>query len=251
MRLSALVIAVFLVISITLLAEYSWGAGGNSSTGASSSGGHSGGGSSGGGFSSAARSGGSSHAGSGSPGSTRGSISSSSSRRSNSSTAGLGGSSLLAGRSPKDPASTGLNIRPNLLKAPVSEKLDEQPEKKGLFSFLHHKKPAPEPATFTNPRHHCKTGQICTGPVPVSCQTGRFWKTSSCAQYDQYSWFGACRALADELTTEQERMRLDNDPGESLRYQMLLNQYRQCMGRFGGAPFSSYLFSDASFAPYF
>ena len=251
MRLSDLVIAVLLVVSVALLPEQSLGAGGSSSAGASSSGGHSGGGSPGGGFSSGARSGGSSHASSGSPGSTRGSISSSSSRGSNSNTAGTNRSSSLSGRSPKDPASTGLNIRPNLLKAPVSEKLDEQPEKKGLFSFLHHKKPAPEPASFTNPRLHCKTGQSCRGPVPVSCQTGRFWKTSSCAQYDQYSWFGACRALADQLTTEQERMRLDNDPGESLRYQMLLNQYRQCMGRFGGTPFSSYLFSDASFAPYF
>lgn len=34
------------------------------------------------------------------------------------------------------------------------------------------------------------------------------------------------------------------DPGESLRYQMLLTQYEQCMERFGGARFASHAFND-------
>jgi hypothetical protein len=248
MRLCALVIATILLISVSLLAQRGGG-------GASSAGGHSSG-----------SSGGSFHGGSsGSPGSSRSSVTASpsafpSSQRSNSSTTGSDRSSSefssersssLSNRSPRDPAGTGLNIRPNLLKSPVSEKADEKPEKKSVFSFLHHKKPTPEHATSTNPPFHCKWGRSCRIPVRTVCQTGRVWNSSSCSQYDQYSWFDACRSLADQLAAERERMRLGNDPGESLRYQNMLNQYRQCTSRHGNAPFSSYLFSDASFVPYF
>jgi hypothetical protein len=247
MRLSVLVIAATLLVSASLPAQRGGGA--------SSGGSHSGGGNS------AA----SSHSGSsGSAGSSRGSVSSpsvSSGIRSSSSSAGRERSSSVRSssersssrseRSPKDPASTGLNIRPNLLKSPVSEKLEEKPEKKGVFSFLHHKKPAHEPEALINPRLHCKRGQSCGAPVRSICQTGRVWNSSSCAQYDQYSWFNACRSLADQLALERERMRMSNDTGESVRYQMMLNQYHQCMSRYGAEPFSSYLFSDASFAPYF
>ena len=139
MRLSALFVTAILLVSVSLPAQRGGGA--------SSGGSHSSGGSSGGSF----------HGGSASSaGSPRSSVSPSysSSRRSNSSTTGSDRSSSgqssrksssLSERSPKDPASIGLNIRPNLLKSPASEKVDEKPEKKGVFSFLHHKKPAPEP----------------------------------------------------------------------------------------------------------
>ena len=246
MRLSGLAIAAILLISVSVPAQRG---GGGTSSGA----GHSGG-----------SSGASSHGGSsvGSPGSPRGSVSSSSgyssSGRSNSSSARSGrssserssldrSSSERAERSPKDPAGTGLNIRPNLLKSPVSEKLEEKPEKKGVFSFLHHKKPEP-PNTFL---FQCKKGQSCAIPVRAACSTGRVWNSSSCAQYDQYAWFNACRTLADQLAMERERMRFGGAPGESFRYQMVLNQYRQCVSRFGAAPFAAYLFNDPSFFPYF
>jgi hypothetical protein len=246
MRLSALVIAAIPLISLSLLAQHSSAGGG-----ATSGGGHSGAGSSGGSF----------HGGSAaSPGSARGSgmassSTSSSSRRNNSSSAGSARSTSerstsLSERSPKDPVGTGLNISPNLLKSAVSEK-PEAPEKKSVFSFLHHKKPAPETAILSNPPFHCKKGQSCGTPTRAACQTGRIWNSSSCSQYDQYSWFNSCRSLADQLAMERERMGLGNDPGESVRYQMMLNQYRQCMRRYGSEPFSSYLFTDASVEPYF
>ncbi len=245
MRLSALVVVAILLSPAPALAQ------------------RGGGGHAGGGFSGSASSG-SSHGSPGSAGSSRGSgIASSSSvstsRRSNSSSAESARSSSersssersssFSERSPKDPANTGLNIRPNLLKSSVTEKADAQPEKKGFFSFLHHKKPAPGLASLTNPPSRCKKGQSCR--IRPACQTGRAWNSSSCAQYDQYSWFDACRSLADRLAAERERMRLGGDPGASLRYQMMQNQYRQCMARYGAEPFSSYLFSDASFVPYF
>jgi hypothetical protein len=245
-RLPALVIATILLISVALLAQR----GGGASSGTSHSSGSSGG---------------SSHGGSaGSPGGSRGSVSPSSysaSGRSNSSGAESGRLSSqrssseqsfsLSERPAKDPAGTGLNIRPNLLKSPVGEKVDGKPEKKGVFSFLHHKKPAPEPTTWINPRFRCKREQSCGTPTRQVCQTGRVWNSSSCSQYDQYSWFNGCRSLADQLEAEREGMRLGNDPGGSLRYRMMLNQYRQCMSRYGTEPFSSYLFTDASVVPYF
>lgn len=245
MRLSALFVTAILLVSVSLPAQRGGGA--------SSGGSHSSGGSSGGSF----------HGGSASSaGSPRSSVSPSysSSRRSNSSTTGSDRSSSgqssrksssLSERSPKDPTSIGLNIRPNLLKSPASEKVDEKPEKKGVFSFLHHKKPAPEPAIPINPRFQCKKGQSCGVPIRAACQTGRAWNSSSCPQYDQYSWFDACRSLADRLAGERERMRLGNDPGESLRYQMMQDQYRQCRSRYGAEAFSSYLFGNASFSPFF
>lgn len=241
MRLPALVIATILLIPGVPLAQRGGGA--------SSGGGHSGG-----------NSGGSAHGGSaGSTGSSRSSVSpssySSSGRRNVSNAAPTRSSSArsssLSERSPKDPAQTGLNIRPNLFRPAVNEKVDEKPEKKGVFAFLHHKKPAPEPAARINPWFHCKKGQSCGVPTRRVCQTGRVWNSSSCSQYDRYSWFDACRSLSDQLDAERERLRLGTDPGGSLRYQSMLNQYRQCMNRYGAEPFSSYLFGDASFAPYF
>ena len=183
MRVSALVIATILLIPVSLIAQRGGG-------GVSSGAGHSSG-----------SSGGSFHGGSsGSPESSRSSVSASpsafpSSQRSNSSTRGSDRSSSgssseryssLSGRSPserspKDAAGTGLNIRPNLLKSPVSEKVDEKPEKKSAFSFLHHRKPAPEHAISTNPPFHCKRGQSCRIPVRTVCQTGRVWNSSSCS----------------------------------------------------------------------
>jgi hypothetical protein len=53
------------------------------------------------------------------------------------------------------------------------------------------------------------------------------------------------------MAAERERMRLGGDPGASLRYRMMQNQYGQCVARYGAEPFSSYLFSDASLVPYF
>jgi hypothetical protein len=247
MRLSSLVIAAVLVCSLPLFAQHS--AGGGSSTG-----GHSGGGFSGGGGSS-----GSSHSGSigGSSSSSRsagGDVSSSSGRGGSSgpgsshTSSGLSFSARPSGGSFRSPERTGLNIRPNLLRPPVTDKIEEKPEKKGVFSFLHHKKPVAERANFINPRPRCRPGQQCF--VRTGCRTKLAWNASYCGGlYDQYDWFNACRSLADQLARQREQMRTTNDAGASLRYRMLQDQYRQCMMRNGVERFSSYLFMSDLYYP--
>jgi hypothetical protein len=239
MRLSSLVITAVLVCSLPLFAQHSAGGG-------SSSGGHSGGGFSGGGGSSS-----SSHSGSigGSSSSSRssGGVSSSSGRGGSGGTgsshtsSGLSFSARPSGGSFRSPERTGLNIRPSLLRPPVTEKIEEKPEKKGISSFLHHKKPVAEHANFINPRPRCRPGQQCF--VRTGCQTKLAWNTSYCGGlYDQYNWFNACQSLADQLARQREQMRTTNDTGASLRYQMLADQYRQCRLLNARRPFSSYLF---------
>lgn len=248
MRLSSLVITAVLVCSLPLFAQHS--AGGGSSTG-----GHSGGGFSGGGGSSS-----SSHSGSiggssgGSRNSSSGGVSSSSGRGGSGGTgsthtsSGLSFSGRPSGGSFRSPERTGLNIRPNLLTPRGNEKMEEKPEKKGIFSFLHHKKPVAERANFINPRPRCRPGQQCF--VRTGCQTKLAWKASYCGGfYDQYNWFNACQSLADQLARQREQMRTTNDAGASLRHHMLENQYRQCMMRNGVQPFSSYLFMSDLYYP--
>jgi hypothetical protein len=246
MRLSSLVIAAVLVCSLSLFAQHSAGGGG------SFSGGHSGGGfSSGGGSSSSSHSG--SVGGSSSSSRSSGGVSSSSGRGGSGGTgsshtsSGLSFSARPSG-SVRSPERTGLNIRPNLLMPRGNEKIEEKPEKKGIFSFLHHKKPVDEGATFINPRPHCRPGQQCF--VRARCRTTSAWNASYCGGlYDQYDWFNACRSLADQLARQREQMRTTNDAGASLRYQMLENQYRQCMMRDGRQPFSSYVFMSDLYYP--
>ncbi len=237
MRLSSLVTTAVLLCSVALFAQHSAGSGG-------SSGGHSGSGASGGGSSSVSH--GSSSAGSHSSGGVsssggHGGSGAGSPVHFSSARTSFAGSGVEHGV--KDSKGTGLNIRPGLLRGPVAEKVEEKPEKKGIFSFLHHKKPAPQPerATFIAPRPHCRPGQPCF--VRTGCQTKLAWYNSYCSGfYDQYYWFSACQSLADQLARQRQQMRTTNDPGVSLRYQMLEDQYRQCMMRNGTTPFSSYLF---------
>ena len=243
MRLSSLVIATVLLFSVVLFAQHSSGGsgGGSSSSGGHSGGGLSGGGSSGGGF----------HGGSSGGGGSRGggASSSSSSGRSNS---GSGGSARgssegfsersFSVRSFKDSTRTGLNVRPGLLKPPVNEKVEAKPEKKSLFAFLHRKKPAPARVSFINPRPRCKWGHNCVVQPVCPVNSGWYWLSYCGAQYDQYYWGNTCQALADQVAAERERMRTTADAGASLRYQMLMDQYHQCMRRYGTQPFSSYLF---------
>ena len=245
MRLSSLVIAAVLSCSLPLFVFAQ-----RSSGGGSFGGGHSGGGaSSGGGSSSASRGG--SIGGSSSNSRGSGGVSTSSGR---SGSGGTGSSHISTAPSfsfsPRSSSEgsfrgakqTGLNIRPNLLKSPGNEKIEEKPEKKGIFSFLHHKKPLPERTSFIGPRPRCRVGQKCF-TQPTRCQTTLAWNNSYCGGfYDQYAWFNACQSLADQMARQREQMGTTSDVGPSLRYQMLENQYRQCMMRNGSTPFSSYLF---------
>ena len=71
------------------------------------------------------------------------------------------------------------------------------------------------------------------------CSVGQYWNGSSCLQYQ----FGNCSELARRLAEERLNIQGQNDPGESLRYQLLRNQYEQCLRRSRGA-FGAYALND-------
>lgn len=236
MRLSSLVIASVLSLSVAIFTPRA--AGSSVSASSSSSGGHSGGGFSGGGSSATASSHSSSFSSSPSHSSILTSHSSNSTARGGSNTLAPVHAASFSARTFSEPSPTGLNIRPNLLRPASNEKIEETPAKKGFFSFLHHKKPEPEHASFIAPRFHCRAGQKCF--TPPGCQTGLGWRSSYCGTlYDQYYWFNGCQQLAYQLQAEEDRMQ---SSGDALRYQWLRDQYDQCMRRYGAGSFSSYLF---------
>jgi hypothetical protein len=242
--IATLVMATVLFFSDTAFAQHSSGGGGG---GASSGGGHSGGGFSGG------------------AGSSRGSgVSSSSSSRSSSSSSSSSGRNhsgnavgssrssserssperffpepSLSGRSPEE-LRTGLNIRAELLH-PTNEKLDEQPEKKGFFSFLHHKKI--ETPVSNMPQFHCKKGEKCA----PTCSTGRSWNGFGCAvQYNPNLWFNSCEILAEALAQTRVTMR-GRGAAEQLHYGQLLHAYQECLARHRVIPFAFSAFNELSF----
>ena len=242
---ATLIMATVLFFSDAALAQHSSGGGGGGG-GASSGGGHSGGGFSGG------------------AGSSRGSgISSSSSSRSSSSSSSGGrnhssnvvGSSRsssgrssserffpepsLSGRSPEE-LRTGLNIRAELLHS-TDGKLNEQPEKKGFFSFLHHKKI--ETPVSAIPQFHCKKGEKCA----PTCSTGRSWNGFGCtAQYNPNLWFNSCEILANELA-QARGMGGRVGAAEQLRYRQLRDAYQECLARHRMVPFAFSALNDLSF----
>jgi len=213
MRLSGLVIAAILLVSATLLAQHS--SGGGSSSGGSSHGGYSGG----------------------------SSASSASSHTSSASASHVGSTGAAASHlssSSKSP----------------SIKANAAPEKKSSRSFLHpfrkpvqsaeFKRPAPcrkGPCPICPPGESRNGNGACGPPVVASnvCRAGQTWNGFACGT--QY-WFNDCRALADQLAAQERQMRGQNDPGQSLRHQLLQNQYEQCLKRFSLRPFG-YAFNDA------
>ncbi len=250
MRLSGLVIAALLLVSTTLLAQHSSGGG------SSSGGGYSGGSShSSSGYSGGYSSSGSSHASSGGgSGSSRGSGSASSS--SGRSSSGKVGSSAV--RSANDRVRAGANVSTHDPKSPASVKPSLKPEKKSFVSFLRHpfKKSKPvATARFKRPpcrKEPCavcppgesRNGRGACGPSVVAgnvCQGGQSWNGFACGT--QY-WFNDCRDLANQLAAQERQMRGQNDPGQSLRHQLLQNQYEQCLRHFSLEPFGGYAFND-------
>ena len=218
MRLSSVVfvgILLFILISLLLIsppvvAQHSSGGGGSAGGGGSFHGGSSG-------FSSA-------------PSSSAGSSASSSHGSSNASGAGRGTGSAGSAAGVKGGARTA---------APAQTDASGKP-KKGVFSFLRHRKPAPARLVWNQPPARCKKGQNCT-----QCRQGQVWNGFSCGvQADQNLLFG-CGDLARRLAEEREHMQGQSDPTESLRYQFLLNQYQQCLRHFQGQPFSAFAFSGA------
>ncbi len=216
MRLSGLVIATILLVSATLvLAQHT--SGGGSSSGGSSHGGYSG-------------------------GSSASSASSHTPSASGSHVGSTGAASSHLSSPSKSP----------------SIKANASPEEKSSRSFLHpFRKPKPvataafkrPPSCLKGPCPVCPPGEsrngtgACGPPVVANnmCRAGQSWNGFACGT--QY-WFNDCRAFADQLAAQERQQRGRNDPGQSLRHQLLQNQYEQCMKRFGLRPFG-YAFNDA------
>jgi len=236
-RLSSLVVAVLLLVSTVLLAQHSFAGGGSSLGGGVSSGGLSGGGASHSG-SSGSGSVSSSHGGSGGSGSSHGSSSASSS-------SGRSGAGSGHSASTRSSTGSGNSIRakanpPTHVLEPASSAIHE---KKGFWGFLRHKKPAPPQQAWIAPPKHCKKGQYC----PSTCQAGYAWNGLACGvQYEPYWWFNSCSSLAAQLEAQRERLREHPDPGESLIYRTLMDQYQLCLQRYGLAPFSFYALDEAN-----
>ena len=202
MRLSGLVVAAILFVSAALLAQHPSGASGSSTGGSHSS-----------------SSGGSS------------SSSSASSHNSRSSASHVAGTGVAASHLPSSS------------KLP-SAKVNAMPEKQGFRSFLRHpfKRPSPvQTAEFKRPPCRKEPCAVCppgesrngNGACVVAsnvCSTGQFWNGLACGS-TQYRFNDDCRALLDELAAQQRQMRGQNDPGQSLRYQSLRQQYEQCLER--------------------
>ncbi len=205
MRLSCLVVIVFLLAAVSLRAEHSAGGGSSSSSGSSS---HS---SSSSGSSGHSSSSSSSHVGStGGSGSSRGTF----------------GSSSQPG-TPRTPA-------------PKSNS-SAKTERKSFFSFLRHHKTVPASAFLANARWpicrngmHCgclagSRNRQCIYPTQFApCSAGALWNNYGCGS--QY-WFSGCRLLADQLSALQSEMSMQNDPGLSLRYRLLRDEYERCLQR--------------------
>jgi hypothetical protein len=208
MRRSALVPAAILFLSSFLLAQHSSGGGGGFSGGShSSSGGFSGSGSS--------------HASS--------------------------GASSTAHSSTSAPASsrTESNAQNHVSSVKSGTSQNEQNGKKGFFSFLHHRKPEPTLSLASARQPICQKGFNCgvcpasrrtasggCGYVATSCGTGLSGSRFSCNYYRQND----CSRLADQLAAQQRLMRGQSDPGETLFYQTLQQQYNACLWRNGIHP---------------
>jgi len=204
MRLSCLV-TVFLLISSPLLAQHSSGASGSGGGSHSSS---------------------ASFGGSVSSGSHAGSVSASSGA------SHISGDSHSRGSSP---------LARNNLATTTSQR--SAADKRHLFSLPWHKKSSPAFVSWRpTPCFHghncapCRAGSrsgvgMCGQPQNVSCFTGQVWNGSYCA--GQNWWLNDCTGLANQLDAQRRHMQGLNDPGQSLVYQALRNQYMSCLSRQG------------------
>jgi len=217
MRLSGLAFLAILLVSATLFAQHTSGGGGSASFG----------GSSGSAASRGSYSGGSSS-----------SASSASSHSSSSYGAHVSGTGAASSHS-----STSSKVS--------STKESASPEKKSSRSFFHpfrkskpvqsaeFKRPVP---CLKGPCAICPPGGSRKGPCVVTtnvCPSAQSWNGACGFPYG----FNDCSALADRLAAERRHMQGQNDPGQSLLYRLLLQQYQSCLARYGSHGYSSaYLF---------
>jgi hypothetical protein len=130
-------------------------------------------------------------------------------------------------------------------------------EKRHFFSFPWHKKPTLQHAYWQTrpcvkghncvpcaPGSHGAAGMCTPQPPNVLCLPGQGWNGLGCTP--QTWWVNDCTALAAQLEAQKRHMRGLNDPGQSLIYQVLRNQYLSCLARGGLGVFSFYAFNDPS-----
>lgn len=213
MRLSGLVVAANLLLSVTLIAQHSSG-------------------------------GGSSHSGSsgGSP----------SSLSSHSSFSDGSGASVSNHNSGSSVSHVGRASAASPSSKVSSTKENASPGKKSSRSFFHpFRKTTPvQSAAFKHPAP-CLKGRPCPVcpaagshfggacvPANNGCQAGQSWNGLTCGVA---YWSNDCNALAEQLAAQREQMQGQSDYGQSLRLRMLQQQYQQCLSRFGSYPFSALL----------
>lgn len=122
-------------------------------------------------------------------------------------------------------------------------------EKRHLFSLPWHKKAAPQFETARWERFPCVAGRtaMCTAPRNASCRRGQTWNGFSCSAPN---WqFNDCTGLASQVEAQRRHMQGLNDPGQSLVYETLRNQYQSCLSRGGRGAFGFYALSD--FNPFY
>ncbi len=206
MRLSGLVLAALLLVSVTLLAQHSSGGGGFSG----SHGGYSG---------------------------CSGFSASSANTHSTSSAASHVSSPSSSSPSSKVSSSTRENASPEKksswsLLHPFRK---SNPPQKAAF-----KRPAPCLKGFCTP---CPSGEARNGKGACviesnACSYRQSWNGFSCGL--PY-WSNDCDALAQQMVTQRRQMKGQNDYGQGLRLRMLQDQYEQCLRRYGSYAFSSLL----------
>lgn len=114
-------------------------------------------------------------------------------------------------------------------------------EKRHFFSLPWHKKTSsqfvswrPTPCLNGHNCTPCRAGSrsgvgMCSQPQNVSCFAGQAWGGSYCQNW----WGDECAGLASQLEAQRRHMQGLNDPGQSLVYQVLGNQYTSCLSRQG------------------
>jgi len=214
MRLSCLVTVLLLISSTTLLAQHSSGASG---------------------------SGGGSHGSSGA--SSGGSVSSGS-------THSTSNASHATGVSHSGTATAAKSNSAKAVSGPVAAQSGKR-----FFLFPWHKRPSPElaswrptPCLYGHNCTPCRAGSrsgvgMCSQPQGISCPAGQVWNGSHCAA--QNWWSNDCTALANQLEAQRRHMQGFNDPGQSLVYQQLRNQYLSCLSR-RGLDLGFYALNDVS-----
>jgi hypothetical protein len=120
-----------------------------------------------------------------------------------------------------------------------------------LASLFHHRKPEPTPTPVTQrmfiPR--CRRGVNC-GVCPggsrnafgqcvyptQGCIAGQVWNGFGCGSA---YYLSSCGNLASQLAL-MDRWQNQRDPSMTWRRKLLLDQYQECVLRFGGNPFRLY-----------